>query len=133
MIITMAKSRFMKVGIDNTEQFEDLRMSHVVRIIQEQIDMDSMQDPRHFYINKERMIRIEGVALKIKLNEADFEIAYDKSIEVPEKESAPWIKRALVGNIVKADLDEERKKETNSLDLMQNSSIIYHTESILEM
>jgi hypothetical protein len=95
--------------------------------------MDSMQDPKHYYVNKERMIRVEGVALKIKLNEADFKVAQDKSIDVEVPDSAPWIKRCLVGNIAKADLDDERKKETNSLDLMQNSSIIYHTESILEM
>jgi len=38
-----------------------------------------------------------------------------------------------VGKIKKAELDDERMKETNSLDMMQNSSIIYHTESVLEM
>jgi len=31
------------------------------------------------------------------------------------------------------ELDTERMVETNSLDMMQNSGIIYHTESILEM
>ena len=92
-----------------------------------------MEDSKHFYVNKERMIRVEGVALKIKLNEKDYEVVKDKNVDVDQNDAAPWIKRSLVGNIVKADLDEERKKETNSLDLMQNSSIIYHTESILEM
>jgi len=29
-------------------------------------------------------------------------------------------------------LDEERQRETNALDYMQNTSIVYHTESILE-
>jgi len=43
-----------------------------------------------------------------------------------------WVSRCLVGKITKAELDEERRKETNALDMMQNSSIIYHTESILE-
>ena len=68
MIVTMSKSRFMKVGIDNTEQFEDLRMNHVVKIIISFIDTDTMENPKHFYVNKQRMIRVEGVALKIKLN-----------------------------------------------------------------
>lgn len=44
-----------------------------------------------------------------------------------------WVKRCIVGNIRKFELDNERMKETNALDMMQNSSIIYHTESILEM
>jgi len=64
------------------------------------------------------MIRVEGVALKIKLNEKDYEVVKDKNVDVDQNDAAPWIKRSLVGNIVKADLDEERKKETNSLDLM---------------
>lgn len=44
-----------------------------------------------------------------------------------------WVKKCIVGNIRKHELDNERKRETNALDMMQNSSIIYHTESILEM
>lgn len=44
-----------------------------------------------------------------------------------------WVKKNIVGNIRKHELDDERMKETNALDMMQNSSIIYHTESILEM
>lgn len=43
------------------------------------------------------------------------------------------MRKCLVGKLTKADLDDERMKETNSLDMMQNTSIIYHTESILEM
>jgi hypothetical protein len=39
----------------------------------------------------------------------------------------------VVGNIRKAELDEERLLETNAMDMFCNSSIVYHTESILEM
>ena len=39
----------------------------------------------------------------------------------------------MVGRISKAALDEERARETNALDMHQNSSIVYHTESITEM
>jgi hypothetical protein len=38
----------------------------------------------------------------------------------------------VVGKIDKKELDDERKNETNALDYMQNTSIVYHTESILE-
>lgn len=49
------------------------------------------------------------------------------------EEADAWVKRVIVGNISKSDLDEERLAETNSMDMFQNSSIVYHTESILEM
>jgi len=35
--------------------------------------------------------------------------------------------------ITKKTLDEQRKKELNKMDLMHNTSIVYHTESILEV
>lgn len=41
-----------------------------------------MEDSKHFYVNKERMIRVEGVALKIKLNEKDYEVVKDKNVDV---------------------------------------------------
>jgi len=44
-----------------------------------------------------------------------------------------WVKRNVVGRVSKYDLDVERMKETNMLDMMQNTGIIYHTESIVEM
>jgi hypothetical protein len=53
--------------------------------------------------------------------------------EVKPHDSINWIKKCIVGNIRKHELDNERMRETNALDMMQNSSIIYHTESILEM
>jgi hypothetical protein len=58
-------------------------------------------------------------------------IKSNKPIHIDD--ASNWIKRCVVGRVSKRDLDDERMKETNSLDLMQNSSIIYHTESILEM
>lgn len=48
-------------------------------------------------------------------------------------DASKWIKRCVVGNIRKSELDEERLLETNSMDMFCNSSIVYHTESILEM
>ena len=45
---------------------------------------------------------------------------------------ASFISRCIVGKINKSELDDERRRETNALDYMQNTSIVYHTESILE-
>jgi hypothetical protein len=44
-----------------------------------------------------------------------------------------WIKNNIVGRITKNDLDTERIRETNVLDMMQNTAILSHPESIIEM
>ena len=54
-------------------------------------------------------------------------------MEVDPSQSIEWIQDCVVGNITKYELDDERANETNTLDIMQNSSIIYHMESVIEM
>ena len=44
-----------------------------------------------------------------------------------------WIEENVVGKITKQKLDQQRKKETDQLDMMQTASIIYHPESLIEM
>ena len=39
----------------------------------------------------------------------------------------------MICKITKDDLDQQRIKETNAYDMMQNQTIIYHMESLLEM
>lgn len=134
MLLTMFKSRFWKVGMDNSGQFEDTNMSYLCNRIIKNIDFSISQDPRAFYIDKERLVQVQGVMIKLCLPKEDFDKIYNnRRYEVPQEESIAWIKRCVVGNISKKELDNERMKETNSLDMMQNSSIVYHTESILEM
>ena len=55
-----------------------------------------------------------------------------KNIVEPEH-AHDWIKNNVVGRITQKDLDQNRHKEVNGLDMMQNSCIVYHSESILEM
>lgn len=57
--------------------------------------------------------------IKLCLPAEDFNKIYqNKKYEVPTSESIAWIKRCVVGNITKKELDNERMKETNSLDMM---------------
>mmetsp|Transcript_39558 Transcript_39558/g.60445 ORF Transcript_39558/g.60445 Transcript_39558/m.60445 type:complete len:423 (-) Transcript_39558:1026-2294(-) len=130
-VILMAKSRFMPVGMDNSEQFEPNYMKLLVNKIVGQIDLE-IPSAEEFYVNKERMIQVEGVPVKVLLSKDHFQKLVAKK-HVEEQHSKEWVKQCVVGKISKAELDDERMKETNSLDMMQNSSIIYHTESILEM
>ena len=44
MILTMIKSRFMTIGMDNTEQFESLRLSMVVNKIVSYINLNIEED-----------------------------------------------------------------------------------------
>lgn len=74
----------------------------------------------------------QGVVLKICMPPNYFKDLRSLK-EVKPNDAINWVKKCIVGNIRKHELDNERMRETNSLDMMQNSSIIYHTESILEM
>ena len=67
------------------------------------------------------------------MSENEFRDIKNDKFEIEPSKAPSWLRKCLVGKITKAELDDERMKETNSLDMMQNTSIIYHTESILEM
>ena len=81
---------------------------------------------------------VEGQRFYIKLSEEDCNSFFVKWYlhdhqYVEPSESIVWIHKSIVGNITKEMLDNERIKEQSSNDLMQNTSIIHHIESILEM
>mmetsp|Transcript_8499 Transcript_8499/g.14296 ORF Transcript_8499/g.14296 Transcript_8499/m.14296 type:complete len:728 (+) Transcript_8499:520-2703(+) len=128
-LILMIKSRFVSVGMDNSEQFEPTGMRFLTQKIIRHINL---KEEDAFFLNKERMVLVEGVPLKISLDQSHIDAIREKKAIV-DLNSTEWVQECLVGHITKDELDEERIKETNSLDMMQNSSIIYHTESILEM
>ena len=106
-------------------------MSFMVNKIVKNIDLDKVNDDL-YYVGKERILMFQGVVLKVSLQKTAYDNIKAKK-PVPQEESIEWVKKNIVGNIRKHELDDERMKETNALDMMQNSSIIYHTESILEM
>lgn len=56
MLFTMCKSRFISVGMDNSDQFEDMQMSFMVNKIIKNIDLNTAENPEHYYINKERIL-----------------------------------------------------------------------------
>jgi hypothetical protein len=84
-------------------------------------------------------VDVEMIVLKVKLSAADFYHIKQKIDEkemlnfVDENDSIAWIQRCLVGGIDKAQLDKQRQGECNSLDIMQNTNIVYHPESLIEM
>lgn len=49
------------------------------------------------------------------------------------EDSERWINENIIGGITKEKLDKQRHGEVNSLDMLQNTSIVYHPESVLEM
>jgi hypothetical protein len=51
---------------------------------------------------------------------------------VAKERAGDWLHRNVPGDICKDKLDFERFLEIQSQDMMQNSSIIYHSESVLE-
>lgn len=144
MSILMIKSRFMNIGIDNSAQFDPVYMSHMVNRIIRHMEFDweirgmsKARNKKLFTSKKESFVELEGVKLLVNLTEADYEEArdgvlmQDLVIVTPER-AADWMRRNIPGNITKEELDYARFREIQSLDMMQNSSIIYHCESVLE-
>lgn len=70
-LILMIKSRFIMVGMDNSEQFEPSNMTLIAKKITKLINykMDNAQD---FYIGKERMVQVDGVPLKVCMTQKFF-------------------------------------------------------------
>ena len=51
---------------------------------------------------------------------------------VSPKDATKFIQDCIVGDITKQKLDEQRNKEVSSLDMMQNTTIIYNMESVIQ-
>lgn len=132
LVTIMAKSRFSTVGMDNSDQFEKLKMSFMINKVIQSIDLTAYKNPEEFFVGMERVVMVGGINLKVSLTKELFEDINNKRSVKPE-DAQHWIKTCFVGCISKSDLDDERARETNQLDLIQNASILYHTESILEM
>ena len=72
MVILMFKSRFMKVGIDNSAQFEPVYMRILAQKIADSIPLN-IEYAEQFYCGSERIIQVENVAFKICLNKQDYD------------------------------------------------------------
>lgn len=78
MIFLMCKSRQMKVGIDNSGQFEPVYMRILAQKIADSIPVSADQSPEQYYVNSERLIQVENVSIKVLLNQEDFRAIRDK-------------------------------------------------------
>jgi hypothetical protein len=58
MLFTMCKSRFISVGMDNSDQFEDMQTSFMVNKIIKNIDLTAggENSAEQYYVNKERIL-----------------------------------------------------------------------------
>jgi lipopolysaccharide biosynthesis protein len=102
MVIVMFKSRFTKIGIDQTSQFEPFYMKEMVEKIAKAIDFDFLQERRSykrnraFWTKKVRIIDVIGITLKIKLSEEQYDqlfkcAALGEKVSVSEQEASQWI------------------------------------------
>ena len=139
----MIKSRLYKVGQDISDKFGDRYMSYMAnRIIRElivqqkQIGENEMYR-EHKFVDHEKSLIISEVPLNIKLSKTNYyniiqKLEYgEKKNFVDEQDSLKWIEQSI--GVTKVELDRQRQKELNVLDMMQNTGIIYHPESLMEM
>ena len=81
MLLLLIKSRYRKIGIDNSGQFEPLYMKYLVDNVTKSVKADiyargqvnKHDNPEDFYIDKERMVTVEGVSLKVCFTAEDFQ------------------------------------------------------------
>lgn len=68
----MAKSRFFGVGMDNSDQFEPLKMSFMAEKIIKSIDI-SKEDAENYFVGMERVVMVEGINVKVNLTKQAFD------------------------------------------------------------
>ena len=90
------------------------------------------------FVNKTRSVDVFYKKVFIKLTKSDFEMLWNKKMQgmtdfIEPKKAIAFIERINTAKITKDELDDERVYEINGLDMMQNQSIIYHSESIMEL
>ena len=56
----------------------------------------------------------------------------EKKNFVEQHEAIKWIEDTIVGPVTKEILEQERFKELDGLDMMQNTGIIYNPQAIIE-
>ena len=94
----------------------------VNKIILSFIDSKNQVSPTEIYrkhkiVDKQRIVEVENVPIRIKLNEDNYlniitKLQYgEKKYFVEERNAIQWIEDAVVGPITKEMLEEERVKE----------------------
>lgn len=151
MVICLLKSLCnYNIGADDSKMFKPRFLAFLANKLCETLVERCEEEPENFPygIYSERQIANRVLILtpyarlhvRIKLNttyyyrlletinEPDFDGVY-----VRESRVNRWIHRTLEGSITKEKLDKMRQYEVNSSDMMMNTSILYHPESIAEM
>ena len=123
LVILMMKSRCMNVGVDHSYQFEPIMMARIANRIIKNIKFTNRDRSMAKLTKKVNLVLIDGVIIKVKMTEEDFDEAYDgyiegkKDIVSPEK-ADKWILDNVQGKISKEELDHTRYKTVNEMDMM---------------
>ena len=115
MVFLMAKSKFIKVGVDQTQQFEPIYLSKMINKIVNSMDFDLLQEERSFCKTKQkytrtRNVQVDGVSIKCKMTEEAFTKAFNKTVLgeleiIPPNEARFWLQENVLGDITKEKLE----------------------------
>lgn len=83
-------------------------------------------------------IIVDDVKIKIQLDEDDYDYAYNRvylkhPTPIESEDAIKWLQKCIVQNITPIELENERTKELNAMDMMQNHSLFNNSEVIFEM
>ena len=96
---------------------------------------------KDYFIGMNRRIDIGGHNVMINFTEHWLEKIYERTVSnenfnsnddvVDQLEAVKFMHDCFVGNITKQKLDKQRNIEVNSLDMMQNTTIVYNMEVVI--
>ena len=125
MVILILKSRLLRVGIDQSMQFEEVYMSKLIQRIIENMDFDLLQERRSHAATKKlftkykNKVLVNSVNIIVKMTDEGFNQIFENLILenkelVPPDEAHYWVLENLVGEITKEKLENQRILEVNS-------------------
>ena len=120
MIILMIKSRFSNIGFDNSLSFDPKYMSRMANFICQNFEWDfsNLVGPEtKIEKHKEQdHVSVNGLKLLVNWEKKDYDAAKEQIFMlnydvVKPDDATDWIKRNVVGEITKDQLDYARYKE----------------------
>lgn len=115
----MMKSRFIKVGVDQAEQFEPENLSRMINRIFDFIDLDLRQRKRvrsqtkAKWVNRIKKIKVDNLFVYLNLTDNGYETVLKNKIMgklylVPPNQASLWFQQNIWGKVKRKDLDNSR-------------------------
>lgn len=115
--LLLLKSRCIKVGVDQAEQFEPENLSQMINRIFDYVDLDLLQikntrsKTKAIWIKKVRKVTVDNLPIYLKLTEEGYETVIKNKIMgkiylVPPNEASMWFQKNIFGKVKRKVLED---------------------------